>query len=93
MKVEKIAFEKTNSFSDFFLNYVNENDKLKAFYNHFPTLQNFEKQNFEKKMKIIKFLMKSVFFIPRYLTFILVDGLSSSVTFSASFFANARYLS
>ncbi|MFN7488672.1 MAG: bacillithiol biosynthesis BshC, partial [Chryseotalea sp.] len=49
MKVEKIAFEKTNSFSDFFLNYVNENDKLKAFYNHFPTLQNFEKQIAEKQ--------------------------------------------
>ncbi|MCU0383256.1 MAG: bacillithiol biosynthesis cysteine-adding enzyme BshC [Cyclobacteriaceae bacterium] len=49
MKVEKIAFEKTNSFSDFFLNYVNENDKLKAFYNHYPTLQNFEKQIAEKQ--------------------------------------------
>ncbi|MFO0507205.1 MAG: bacillithiol biosynthesis cysteine-adding enzyme BshC, partial [Chryseotalea sp.] len=52
MKVEKIAFEKTNSFSDFFLNYVNENDKLKAFYNHFPTLQNFEKQIAEKQQTI-----------------------------------------
>lgn len=44
MKLEKIELEEANSFSSIFLDYINQDEKLKPFYQHYPALENFEKQ-------------------------------------------------
>lgn len=40
---QRIALAETNAFSDVFLSYINQDEPLKKFHNHFPTLENFEK--------------------------------------------------
>ena len=49
MKVAEISYQETNKFSKLALDYLSEDEKLKPFINHFPTLENFEKQITEKK--------------------------------------------
>lgn len=49
MKVSSIPFEETNNFSSIFLDYINQKDSLKPFYNHFPSIDNFRKTIEEKK--------------------------------------------
>ena len=49
MRLTKVPFSKTKSFSDFFLDYIQSNEKLKPFYKRFPTLENFEGQIAEKQ--------------------------------------------
>ena len=49
MDCQKIAFEKTNRFSSFFLDYINKNDKAKPYYEVYPELENFQKQIDRKK--------------------------------------------
>ena len=49
MKIDKISYQVTNKFSKLALDYLNEDVKLKPFINHFPTLENFEKQIAEKQ--------------------------------------------
>lgn len=49
MHLEKVPFPKTKSFSDFFLDYIQQKENLKTFYNRFPSLENFESQIDEKK--------------------------------------------
>ena len=49
MKVSEISYQETNKFSNLVLDYLNKDEKLKPFINHFPTLENFEKQILEKK--------------------------------------------
>ena len=49
MKIDKISYQVTNKFSKLALDYVKEDVKLKPFINHFPTLENFEKQIAEKQ--------------------------------------------
>ena len=44
MEIFKIPYQETNKFSKLVIDYINENPKLKPFINHFPTLDNFEKQ-------------------------------------------------
>lgn len=44
MKVEKINLGETGNFSPLFLDYLQEKDVLKSFYDIFPTPENFEKQ-------------------------------------------------
>jgi bacillithiol biosynthesis cysteine-adding enzyme BshC len=39
-----IDFDKTNRFENIFLDYINQQDKLKPFYGLFPNLENFEEQ-------------------------------------------------
>lgn len=46
---ELLSFEQTNAFSTFFLDYINQKESLKGFYNLTPELENFEKQITEKK--------------------------------------------
>jgi bacillithiol biosynthesis cysteine-adding enzyme BshC len=49
LKVAEISYQETNKFSKLALDYLSEDEKLKPFINHFPTLENFEKQITEKK--------------------------------------------
>lgn len=44
MKVEKLSLEKSNGFSQFFLDYKSEKDELKAFYNRPPKIEHFKEQ-------------------------------------------------
>lgn len=45
-----IPYRDTHYFSDLICNYLDEKPELEPFYNHFPTLKNFEKQLQEKKV-------------------------------------------
>jgi bacillithiol biosynthesis cysteine-adding enzyme BshC len=45
----EIPYQETNKFSKLVLDYLNEDEKLKSFVNHFPTLDNFDKQITEKQ--------------------------------------------
>ncbi len=44
MRVEKISLGETGQFSPIFLDYLSQKDSLKPFYQHFPAVENFEKQ-------------------------------------------------
>ena len=48
MESFKIPYQETNRFSKLVIDYVNENPKINSFINHFPSLDNFEKQLREK---------------------------------------------
>lgn len=49
MQLTKIPFRQTRSFSDFFLDYIQQKETLKPFYNQFPTVDNFASQLQEKR--------------------------------------------
>ena len=49
MENSEIPYQETNKFSKLVLDYLNEDEKLKSFVNHFPTLDNFDKQITEKQ--------------------------------------------
>ena len=49
MPIEKIPFSQTNSFSGFFLDYIDQNKHLKPFYNRYPSIDSFKDQIAEKK--------------------------------------------
>ena len=49
MKVSEISYQEANKFSNLVLDYLKKDEKLKPFVNHFPTLDNFKKQIYEKK--------------------------------------------
>lgn len=49
MDCQKIAFEKTNRFSSFFLDYINKSEKVKPYFDLFPEPTNFQKQIDQKK--------------------------------------------
>jgi bacillithiol synthase len=44
MQLEKFPFSDTHSFSSFFLDYIDQKETLKPFYNRFPHLENFSDQ-------------------------------------------------
>ena len=44
MKQSWISFEQSNSFSPFFLDYINQKQTLKSFYQAFPKIENFKAQ-------------------------------------------------
>ena len=48
MPTECISYKNTGFFSSLICDYLDEKEDLKAFYNHFPTLENFKKQIDEK---------------------------------------------
>ena len=48
MQLKKIPLSDTRAFSPFFLDYLEQKDTLKPFYNRFPTLDNFEGQLADK---------------------------------------------
>jgi len=53
LEVSEISYQETNKFSNLVLDYLKNDEKLKPFVNHFPTLDNFEKQITEKKIHSI----------------------------------------
>jgi bacillithiol biosynthesis cysteine-adding enzyme BshC len=53
LKVDKISYQETNKFSKLALDYLNKDEKLKPFVNHFPTLENFGKQINEKQDHLV----------------------------------------
>lgn len=50
MQIQKIPFEATQSFTPFFLDYIQQKESLKPFYHRFPTVGSF-KQQLEAKAK------------------------------------------
>ena len=50
MSSEGISFKKTGYFSSLICDYLDEKSELKAFYHHFPKLENFESQIKEKSL-------------------------------------------
>jgi bacillithiol biosynthesis cysteine-adding enzyme BshC len=48
MQLKKIAFQDTHTFNSFFLDYIQSAEKLKPFYNRFPSPSNFDAQVKEK---------------------------------------------
>jgi bacillithiol biosynthesis cysteine-adding enzyme BshC len=49
MHLEKIPFAETRSFSSFFLDYIQQKESLKPFYNRFPLPENFKDQLADKQ--------------------------------------------
>lgn len=48
MKLQKISLADTHAFTDFFLDYIQQNQQLTKFYNQFPEIKNFKDQVNEK---------------------------------------------
>ncbi|HTE30233.1 MAG TPA: bacillithiol biosynthesis cysteine-adding enzyme BshC [Chryseolinea sp.] len=48
MHLDKVSLADTHAFSPFFLDYIQQNDKLKTFYDRFPLAENFRAQIEEK---------------------------------------------
>lgn len=44
MRVQKLAFSETRSFSSFFLDYIQQKESLSSFYGKFPLIENFQSQ-------------------------------------------------
>ncbi|MEQ8245668.1 bacillithiol biosynthesis BshC, partial [Fulvivirga sp.] len=49
MKLASLDLEVTNKFSKLFIDYIQENDSLKDYYNVFPHVENFEQLIKERK--------------------------------------------
>lgn len=49
MRLTKVPFDQTRSFSDFFLDYISKKESLAPFYQRFPSLSNFKGQITEKQ--------------------------------------------
>lgn len=49
MNVQKLPFEQTNSFSQFFLDYKNKKESLEKFFNRYPSPASFQQQIIEKE--------------------------------------------
>ena len=49
----KIPYQRINNFSKLALDYLNHDEKLTPFINHFPEIENFAKQILEKKDHIV----------------------------------------
>ncbi|MDO5981117.1 bacillithiol biosynthesis cysteine-adding enzyme BshC [Flavivirga spongiicola] len=52
MSSERISFKKTGYFSSLICDYLEEKSELKAFYHHFPKIENFENQIKEKQISV-----------------------------------------
>jgi bacillithiol biosynthesis cysteine-adding enzyme BshC len=50
MKIDKLSFSETGSFSPIFLDYINDKDVLRPFYHHRPELEGFKAQIAEKQL-------------------------------------------
>ena len=50
MKLEHVTLEETECFSPIFLDYINQKESLKSFYDFFPKLENFQQAIGRKKM-------------------------------------------
>lgn len=49
MQLKKVPFADTHSFTPFFLDYIQQKETLKLFYQHYPSLKNFKSQITEKE--------------------------------------------
>lgn len=54
MHLAKVSLSQTKSFSDFFIDYIQQKEELKPFYNRFPTPDNFSGQLKEKEKSFSK---------------------------------------
>jgi bacillithiol synthase len=54
MKLQKISFAETNSFTPFFLDYIQHQPQLRKFYNRFPHISSFKDQLAEKAQSFSK---------------------------------------
>lgn len=52
MSIQTLSYKDTGYFSKLICDYLEENEQLKPFYNHFPTLEAFQAQMDEKQKKI-----------------------------------------
>jgi len=50
MKIDKLSFSETGSFSPIFLDYINDKNELRPFYHHRPELEGFKAQIAEKQL-------------------------------------------
>ena len=50
MQLDKIALADTHAFSPFFLDYIEQKESLKSYYNRYPSLENFADQIAEKSL-------------------------------------------
>ena len=50
MQLDKIALADTHAFSPFFLDYIEQKESLKSYYNRYPSLENFADQITEKSL-------------------------------------------
>ena len=50
MQLDKIDLADTHAFSPFFLDYIEQKESLKPYYNRYPSLENFEAQIAEKSL-------------------------------------------
>src|SRR5688572_9549068 len=50
MLLDKVALADTRAFSPFFLDYIEQKESLKPFYNRYPSLENFKEQIAEKSL-------------------------------------------
>src|SRR5688572_19928905 len=50
MQLDKIALAETHAFSPFFLDYIEQKESLKPYYNRYPSLENFADQIAEKSL-------------------------------------------
>ena len=73
MKRNFISYQETNKFSDLVVDYINQDEKLRCFINHFPTIDSFKKQIQEKTNHLIdrKNLYLLRYFYQFYLFFLL----------------------
>lgn len=58
MRLQKLEFSDTHSFSTFFLDYIQKKDSLKPFYSQFPEIKNFKTQISEKGKSFPDFTRK-----------------------------------
>ena len=49
MVIKEINYKETSYFSSLFCDYINNEPKLKSFYNLYPSIDNFKKQIDQKK--------------------------------------------
>lgn len=81
MQVKKVALSETNSFSQFFLDYIAQQESLIPFYNRFPSLENFKAQIEEKEQtfpRTQRVLLKEVL-IDQYRDIALPDALQKNI--------------
>ena len=52
MLVKEINYKETSCFSSLFCDYINNEPKLKSFYNQYPSIDNFKNQIDQKKKKL-----------------------------------------
>lgn len=66
MTAQLIDFDKTNSFSKLFLDYIHEKSELSSYYSHFPSIENFKKAIDQKQFSEEKRVVLSNTLLKQY---------------------------